>query len=363
MLAVCQEQEMAPCLKDGNQIAAAGRGFTEQAKNLGDSRAASVLRAWCVAHVFAETESIFASGVEPLSAFADMMRHTSEVLRRLHETGISSLGSSSLMENEGDTEVETITGEHYGQLFRNFAPESYMDETRNLLRTRLERNGIDLATLRGKSFLDAGCGGGRYTVAAKLLGVGSAVGLDISPVNVSTGTDRAREAGVGDIRFEVGDVLRLPYEKNSFEIVFSNGVLHHTRNWRQGIAELVRVLRPGGLGWLYLIESPGGLFWDSIEILRVVMRDESRAMARLALQMLGIPANRIFYMLDHVMAPINIRLTPAEVEQALWDSGASGIRRLDRGTDFDRIERLYGGEPFAPEKFGVGENRYVFTKE
>lgn len=117
------------------------------------------------------------------------------------------------------------------------------------------------------------------------------------------------------------------------------------------------------MGWLYLIEKPGGLFWDVIELLRVIMTGEGREMARAALRLLGIPANRIFYMLDHVMVPINLRLSPAEIEQCLVTVGASRVRRLARGTDFDRIERIYRGEPFATVKYGVGENRYVFSKE
>jgi len=67
--------------------------------------------------------------------------------------------------------------------------------------------------------------------------------------------------------FEHGNVLALPFATSGFAIVFSNGVLHHTVDWEQGVKELVRVLKPGGLGWLYLIENPGGLFWDIIEVL------------------------------------------------------------------------------------------------
>jgi hypothetical protein len=145
-------------------------------------------------------------------------------------------------------------------------------------------------------------------------------------------------------------------------MVFSNGVLHHTLDWKAGVGELVRVLRPGGTGWLYLIEKPGGLFWDLIEILRVIMSQDSRRMARASLAVLGLPANRIFYMLDHVMAPINIRLTSDEIEKSLEEAGATKIRRLSRGADSDRIERIYQNEPFAKLKYGVGENRYVFTK-
>ena len=67
-------------------------------------------------------------------------------------------------------------------------------------------------------------------------------------------------------------------------------------------------------------------------------------------------------MLDHVMVPINQRLTPDAVASALAQAGASDIRRLTRGTDFDRIEQIYRQTPFATVKYGVGENRFVFSK-
>jgi hypothetical protein len=67
-------------------------------------------------------------------------------------------------------------------------------------------------------------------------------------------------------------------------------------------------------------------------------------------------------MLDHVMVPINTRLTPDQVEECLMNAGAKQIRRLNRGTDFDKVEYIYKKIPYAAAKFGVGENRYIFTK-
>ncbi len=64
------------------------------------------------------------------------------------------------------------------------------------------------------------------------------------------------------------------------------------------------------------------------------MRGEQRDLARTSLQMLGVPSNRVFYMLDHIMAPINVRLAPEEVEECLRVCGASDIRRLKRGAGF-----------------------------
>ncbi|MDZ4796662.1 MAG: methyltransferase domain-containing protein [Bryobacteraceae bacterium] len=345
-------------------VAEPAQFLIEAARSLGDSQSAAIMRAWCVPHIFARREAIFDSNEDPIPAFRTLLRDTARMLHMMSESRMSNIGASAeeMAASDQTDSVEAKTGQHYGNLFRQFSPASYWDETANLLSVRLERNGIDLASLAGKSVIDVGCGGGRYTGAWRRIGARPALGVDISPINIADARRRAQEGGVEDLSFEEADVLSLPQRNDQFDIVFSNGVLHHTRDWELGISELMRVMKPGGMGWLYLIENPGGLFWYSIEILREVMRGVDRETARRALSALGIPANRIFYMLDHVMVPINIRLTPEEVETCLASNGATSIRRLTRGADFDRIERIHQHEPYAAEKFGVGENRYIFSK-
>lgn len=358
--------KIAPCLKEG-PIADSARQVLSSTQALGASQGASCLRSWCVPYLFHNMERIFGSGEEPAAAMVQVLQRLERFLRVSVETGVADAADSGTNARETpqatSVSIKNITGEHYGQLFKAFSSTSYWDEPVRLLRQRLQRNGLAESSFQDKHVLDAGCGGGRYTVAWKLLGAKSATGVDVSPTNISDAQRRADQAGIGGVQFQCGDVLHLPFATSSFDIAFSNGVLHHTTDWKQGLAELLRVLRPGGLGWLYLIENPGGLFWDIIELLRAILKEDSRDTAREVLHALGVPANRIFYMLDHVMVPINVRLTPTEVEDCLSSAGAVSIRRLTRGTDFDRIEHIYRGEPFAKTKYGVGENRYVFSKQ
>jgi SAM-dependent methyltransferase len=44
----------------------------------------------------------------------------------------------------------------------------------------------------------------------------------------------------------VGDVQKLPYDANSFDSIFARSVIHHLEDPAQGMAELYRVLKPGG---------------------------------------------------------------------------------------------------------------------
>jgi len=311
-------------------------------------------------------ERIFASGQEPVEAVNRSLETLAQFLLSAANSGFGAVGGTRDNAHNASSvpsvDIEELTGEHYGRLFEAFSAASFWDEPARLLKLRLERNGISISDLEDKQVLDAGCGGGRYTLAWRLLGAKKVIGLDVSVTGVFDARRRADQAGIDGVIFQRGNVLQLPFAENAFDIVFSNGVLHHTVDWKSGVAELVRVLKPGGIGWIYLIEEPGGLFWDVIEILRVIVKNEQRGIARTALQILGISANRIFYMLDHVMVPINIRLTPDAIEKCFLAAGATHVRRLSRGTDFDRIERIYQKDPFATLKYGVGENRYVFLK-
>jgi len=44
----------------------------------------------------------------------------------------------------------------------------------------------------------------------------------------------------------VGDVLHLPYPDAALDAVFGFGVVHHVPDWRRGLGEIARVLKPGG---------------------------------------------------------------------------------------------------------------------
>ena len=71
-----------------------------------------------------------------------------------------------------------------------------------------------------------------------------AVGLDGAqrPLRVAERRLGART----NVRFSVGDAARLPFRDESFDGIWCIGALHHMPAWRQAVAEVGRVLRPGG---------------------------------------------------------------------------------------------------------------------
>jgi len=323
---------------------------------LGDSPHADLLRMDACHRVRLAQDSIFAAASDPVPAYARVVEHAAAHL----ETAAALPLAVSAVARDGDGHTQQdITASHYGQLWGGFAPEHYFDEATELLRTRFERNGFDLKRAAHERVLDCGCGGGRYSVALRRLGFGEVVGVDWSVQGIAVANARVREANIDGVSYQTADVLALPFADDYFDVVFSNGVLHHTYDTERGIGELRRTLKPGGRGWLYLYHRPGGLDRLTHYLARLVLKHARHEVCRRYCNALGLAANRIFFLLDLWLTPIAESYTPDEMDAMLARGGFERWRRAQRGSDQDLAERLFQREPFADAKYGVGENRYI----
>src|SRR5436190_9751864 len=191
--------KMAPCLVDG-PLADSGARLIEASRRLPSSGASTALRGWAVAAAFDAMERVFAAESDPRDAVAAAL---AEIATELD--GFAVLGSLGAgLSDEGHEDVAAETGSHYGNLFAGFSPQAYFDEAANLLRTRLDRNGVAVPTRA--SVLDAGCGGGRYTVAWTKAGADRAVGIDISSSGVADARRRFEAAGRSRVSVDLGSV-------------------------------------------------------------------------------------------------------------------------------------------------------------
>jgi ubiquinone/menaquinone biosynthesis C-methylase UbiE len=110
----------------------------------------------------------------------------------------------------------------------------------------------------GLRVLDVGCGTGDYLrVMAPLVAPGAAVGIDLSAALIALARRRAVPAP-GRVLFQVGDARELPFAGAAFDRVVANQVLLHLADPWQAVAEMRRVLEPGGL------LSAGEWDWDSM---------------------------------------------------------------------------------------------------
>jgi arsenite methyltransferase len=101
----------------------------------------------------------------------------------------------------------------------------------------------------GETVLDVGSGGGIDTIlAARSVGPdGKAFGLDILEEMCERGRRHAAEAGVeGWTEFVTGEMEDIPLPDESIDVVISNGVLNLSARKSRALAEMFRLLKPGG---------------------------------------------------------------------------------------------------------------------
>ncbi len=94
--------------------------------------------------------------------------------------------------------------------------------------------------------LEIGSGTGYFTINLLLTGwIERATATDISPGMLAALSATADRMGV-DVKTVVTEAERLPFEDDSFDLVFGHAVLHHIPDLGTAMSEFMRVLRPGG---------------------------------------------------------------------------------------------------------------------
>jgi SAM-dependent methyltransferase len=110
-------------------------------------------------------------------------------------------------------------------------------------------NPTAVAELReGEVVLDLGSGGGIDVIlSAKRVGpTGVAYGLDMTDEMLELAQRNAREAGITNVHFLKGEIEHIPLPAESVDVVISNCVINLSTDKAAVLAEMARVLRPGG---------------------------------------------------------------------------------------------------------------------
>jgi SAM-dependent methyltransferase len=108
----------------------------------------------------------------------------------------------------------------------------------------------------GLHWVDVGCGNGAFTeLLMQSCAPSSVEGIDPSPAQIAYAEKRPGAAGA---HFSSGDAMALPFEDASFDAAAAALVLFFVPDPARGLAEMVRVTRPGGLVCAYLWDIPGG---------------------------------------------------------------------------------------------------------
>jgi len=114
----------------------------------------------------------------------------------------------------------------------------------------LRQRTFNLARLQpGDAVLDVGCGTGTLAleVARRVGRAGRVAGVDPGPQQIARARAKAARRHL-PIEFQIGVIEQLPFPDQTFDVVFSTLMMHHLPRplKRQGLAEIARVLKPGG---------------------------------------------------------------------------------------------------------------------
>ncbi|WP_284734598.1 class I SAM-dependent methyltransferase [Sphingosinicella terrae] len=239
--------------------------------------------------------------------------------------------------------------------------------------------------------VDAGCGAGMSALElfAEALPQIRYLGIDVSEA-VDVAADRFAERGI-EAAFIQADISRLPLAEGSADLIFSEGVLHHTNSTQGALAALARLLKPGGrfLFYVYRRKGPVREFtddhireklqamtpqqaWEALEPLTRLGIALGELGAEIdipqPIELLGIPAGRIdvqrlfywhvakmfyrpdldFEEMNHInydwYAPANAaRQTPEEVRAWCAEAGLSIEREVVEDAGITVIARKRGG--------------------
>lgn len=172
-----------------------------------------------------------------------------------------------------------------------------------------------------KLILDAGCGSG-YTALllfGEQLRQHDYLGIDISNA-VEVARERFHEADIPGDFFQSG-IFEAPIPKESLDIIFSEGVMHHTDSVQRAIEHLSSKLKPGGLFlfYVYLKKGPVREFTD--DLIRDQLRDLNDEAAWDAL----MPLTMLGQALGATGATVNV---PEDVPMLGISKGEHSIQRL-----------------------------------
>jgi ubiquinone/menaquinone biosynthesis C-methylase UbiE len=128
---------------------------------------------------------------------------------------------------------------------------------------------MEFEKFRGKRLLEVGCGMGTDLLQFARGGA-RCTGIDLTPRSVEITRHRFKLYGA-DGNFMISDGEHLPFRTESFDVVYSNGVLHHTPDTAGAIREVHRVLRPGGTAKIMLYHRNSLNYWFEIVLRRGIL--------------------------------------------------------------------------------------------
>lgn len=255
--------------------------------------------------------------------------------------------------------LESLHDDVFGKTFALYGREDIKTFIKPF-QIRLQRNNIDSKKIFGGArCLDAGSGSGRGSILMLDAGAASVTAVDISARNIES-TRRNVDIFGGKVETHLANLAELPFDDASFDVVWCNGVVMVTAHPDRCLAELARVLKPGGWFWLY-VYGAGGAYWYIINAIRERLEKANVGRIIATLRLIGYPVDRVAEFLDDWKAPYLRTYLLSDVEHCLHELGLPTAKHLPYGTDYDTSHRIATYRQDAVW-LGEGDIRYFAKK-
>lgn len=154
-------------------------------------------------------------------------------------------------------------------------PFGYNDAAVNIMKTRTAQDNAKLFLNYAKPnmhILDVGCGPGSITIGlAQALPDCHIIGIDKEGSQLDIASEAALQHKVVNCSFEQASIFELPYENDSFDAVYGHTILMHFKEVEAALAEIRRVLKPGGYISFREVDFGSNIFYPSDSALAEVM--------------------------------------------------------------------------------------------
>lgn len=129
---------------------------------------------------------------------------------------------------------------------------------------------VPFFSFRDKKVLEFGCGAG-YDAYEFCRNGADYTGFDIAAENPQRTRKHLEFYGFAP-KVLVGDVENAMFASESFDVVFANGVLHHTPDIERSIRESYRLLKHGGEFWVILYHKNSIFYWVTLFLVRHILK-------------------------------------------------------------------------------------------
>jgi SAM-dependent methyltransferase/uncharacterized protein YbaR (Trm112 family) len=217
--------------------------------------------------------------------------------------------------------------------------QSLMEKARRGLFARL----LDEQIPAGALVLEAGCGTGQLSNFLGMHWNRRVIGADVCLNSLRLGKAFRDENNIKNAHFLQMNLFRPPFRHGVFDLVISNGVLHHTSDPRRGFASISRLVKPGGYILIGLYNKIGRLTTDLKRTLFRISGDRFRKVDAHMRNPNYNEARKRAWFMDQYKHPRESKHTYGEALEWLESNGFEfvfSIPKIDAST-FSEDERMF----------------------